>query len=130
MTVLEEEERVTIPDLTMSATTVMNVIQAGERIKMMMIDAPDTRITAEETIVVIAIAIIEVLTVNGTERVKMTMTSTADVEVETAQSRLVALHPRNNRLLANAQIAYALALGLVPLLLSTRPNPTSLIPVC
>jgi len=73
-TVLKEEETET-PDLTMSA-----VQAGGEGIKMTKIDTPDTIITVEET----TVAIIEALTANVEEKIKMTMTGTVGAEVETA----------------------------------------------
>jgi hypothetical protein len=70
------------------------------------------------------------LIAGGIEKVQMTMTVPAGAEVETSQSHLVALRPRNDRLLSNPPLAHALALGLSPLRLMTRQNPTSLIPDC
>jgi hypothetical protein len=62
----------------------MSAIQAGgEGIKMMVIDTPDTMIIIEEMIVVTAIAIIEPLATNGTEKIKMTITGIVGAEVET-----------------------------------------------
>lgn len=147
-TVLEEEERKIILERIVRTTMAMSAIQIGEGVKMTMIDAPDMMIIVEEMTVVTMIAILEGLTANGTEKinmtmtgpggltvngiekVEMTMTGPAGTEVEISQSRLVALCPRNDRLLSNPPLVHALALGLSPLRLSTRPNPTSLILGC